>query len=85
MDDKMSCGKESLIQATSVSRGPINGQRLANQQVNTPVNGSMVNVDGRSVKGWWAVDRWPPTWLVKGRWVAGRWMPNRTTANSGAV
>ena len=33
IDDRMSCGKESLIQATSVSR-PVNGQRLASQRVN---------------------------------------------------
>ena len=36
IDDRMSCGKESLIQATSVSRGPgstVNGQRLASQRV----------------------------------------------------
>ena len=51
-DDRMSCGKESLIQATSVSGGP--GRSTVN---GSPVNGSMVNIDGRSVKGQWAVGR----------------------------
>ena len=33
-DDRMFCGKESLIQVTSVSRSTINDQRLASQRVN---------------------------------------------------
>ena len=51
IDDRMSCGKESLIQATSVSgRSTVNGSSV-NGLTHQSMGNAPVNVGGRSVKG----------------------------------